>query len=513
MKLLRLSVATLLVASTFTAGRGNSNTGDSIVGINGPPTLKDFVTDPQIQSVAPHLIQQITTRVGQDSSSLASLLSSSLYHDDSVNNNNNNNFPASKRFPLLNDLIEIVAQIVFSPKSKEGKEGWSRLEAAKLRALQNHGEEAVAAAATLTAMDTHRAILIVRTIYDTVLHMPTSNKGSYLTNIQPSTSKRPFSFWDWLGFGLIKSSDMIKGINSVVASLDGMAPEGCETQDTAYLKGVQEVVYYSSLTDGLAGSTMVTMAPTTGSATNTGSSSSNAAVINKAKSSLSLGWGTILVEIHMAQSVARLADLNPLDDHVRVMILLALAAGSVQSEDAQVARDMFVMKSLGFANRVPDTVLKALEQKAAAVLITKGAGRGTGSGAGANDGGLLGQSPVPNVPVLKNLFTFSRDVLSANQLGETLKFVFCPGQPNEPLDPVNEDNGLDTAVTKAREEEEDKEQAMSGDDDEEKEYDEDDDEDEDENEEAQENEATTDAKDRPAGVEQKAFSRFINAAC
>jgi hypothetical protein len=73
-----------------------------------------------------------------------------------------------------------------------------------------------------------------------------------------------------------------------------------------------------------------------------------------------------------------------------------------------VAYDIFVMKSRGFANRVPDTVLKALEQKAAVVLITKGACRGTGSGAGANGagangGGLLSQSPVPNVPVLSVL--------------------------------------------------------------------------------------------------------------
>jgi hypothetical protein len=85
---------------------------------------------------------------------------------------------------------------------------------------------------------------------------------------------------------------MAKGIKSVVASMDGMAPR-CETQDTAYLKGMQEGVYYSSLTDGLAGSTMITMAPTTGSATNAGSSSNNAAVNNnnKAKSFLSLGWG------------------------------------------------------------------------------------------------------------------------------------------------------------------------------------------------------------------------------
>ncbi|KAG0211902.1 hypothetical protein BGX31_001600 [Mortierella sp. GBA43] len=448
MKLLRLSVAALLVTSAIAGSRGSGSMGG--IGNNGGSSgIKDFITDPQIQSVAPHLIQQITTSVGRDST-FASILSSAPLRsgDDSI-------IPASKQLPLLSDLIEIVAQIVFSPKSKEAKEGWSRLEAAKLRAIQEQGEEAVEAASNLTAMDAHRALLLVHTIYDSVIHLPASSKASFSNNISvgskdSNTTKRPFSFWDWLGFGLIKSSNMLKGIKSFISSTDGLG--GCDTQDTAYLKGVQEVVYYSSLTDGLAGSTMVSMAP---------SASTSASNTNKDKPSL--GFGTILssisklaVEMHMAQSVARLADLNPLDDHVRAMIMLALAADSVQDEDAKTARDMFVMKSRGLANKVPESVLNALEQQAAVILITKGAGHGTsGANVGHSSSSWWNQSPVPNLPVVRNLFAFSRDVLSANQVGETLRYVFCPGQPNEALVPVNDTDGDDLNAEAAKATEED----------------------------------------------------------
>ncbi|KAK3836645.1 MAG: hypothetical protein JOS17DRAFT_734798 [Linnemannia elongata] len=370
--MLRLSLATLLVASTFVASN----------------PVQDFINDPQIQAVAPHLVQLLLPTSSPSSPSYfpynqdGSPLSSSPIADTKI--------------PLLNDIIEIVSMTIFNAKTAD----WSRLEAAKLRAIRQHGEEAVNMSGDLNAMDMHHAAVIVKTIYDTVIHIPATNKATYAARAEdPKTKKGGGSFWDFLGFGLVKSSEAVKGVKGLVS------PEsfGCETDDEAYLRGVDEVVYYSSLTDGLAGGTLA------------------AAPANSAVKSLGLGTiiasvGKLAIELHMAQAVARLADLNPADDVVRTMIYLTLEASSSHDESAQTARDLYNLKRRNLLSRVPFGALKSLEDTGALALMTRGAGHG-GSG---------GPRLFSGIPVLRNLFAFSSDVLSANSLGQVIKFVFCP---------------------------------------------------------------------------------------
>ncbi|KAF8936805.1 hypothetical protein EDD21DRAFT_369271 [Dissophora ornata] len=365
--LLQLSVAALLVATTY-AGQ----------------SIKDFVDDPQIQPIASHLVQQINS-LGMESTS-----------------SDSQDYPSASgtQVPLLDDIIEIIAQTAIIPKGSKDHD-WSRLEAAKIKAIQAHGDEVVKASTDLTAVDRHRALLIVNTIYDTVAHLPTSNRETYAAN---TAKAKTSSFWDYIGFGLIKSSDAIKNIKSFVNPQGG----GCDTSDDAYLKGVEEVVYYSSLTDGLAGGPMA---------------------VELSKSPVkALGLGTIIasisklaVEIHMAQSIARLADLNPSDEYVRAMVYLALAADAQDSNYAQSARDIYNLKSRGMDNKIPNVAFKSLEQDASLLLITKGAGHANG------------QSSFRSVPVVRNIIAFSSDVLSANDVGGVLKYVFCPGKTDQPM--------------------------------------------------------------------------------
>ncbi|KAG0069393.1 hypothetical protein BGZ89_002960 [Linnemannia elongata] len=367
--LLRLSLATLLVASTIAASN----------------PVQDFISDPQIQAVAPHLVQLL----------LPTSPSFFPYNQDGTPLSSS---PiADTKIPLLNDIIEIVSMTIFNAKTAD----WSRLEAAKLQAIQQHGEEAVNMSGDLNAMDRHHAAVIVKTIYDTVIHIPATNKATYAARVEDPKTKKAGggSFWDFLGFGLVKSSEAVKGVKALVS------PEsfGCETSDEAYLRGVDEVVYYSSLTDGLAGGTLA------------------AAPANSAVKSLGLGTiiasvGKLAIELHMAQAVARLADLNPADDTVRTMIYLALEASSSHDESAQTARDLFNLKRRNLLSRLPFGALKSLEDTSALALMTRGAGHG-GSG---------GPRLFSGIPVLRNLFAFSSDVLSANSLGEVVKFVFCP---------------------------------------------------------------------------------------
>ncbi|KAG0377899.1 hypothetical protein BGX24_005224 [Mortierella sp. AD032] len=391
--LLQLSLATLLVASALAV---NTNTppfpaaaviANRIASPSGN-AVQDFLNDPQIQAVAPHLIQQLTNDLQQlqQQAPLAINLDGTPLSSSPI---------ADTKIPLLNDIIEIVSMTIFNAKNAD----WSRLEAAKLRAIQTHGEEAFNLSGDLTALDTHRAAVIVKTIYDTVIHIPATTKATYAARAENPKTKSGGGFWDFLGYGLVKSSEAIRGVKSLV----GPSSASCETTDEAYLRGVDEVVYFSSLTDGIAGGTLA------------------AAPIDSAVKSLGLGTiiasvGKLAIELHMAQAVARLADLNPTEDIVRAMIYLTLEANTPHDETAQTARDLFNMKRRNLLSKIPFKALKSLEDSSALALMTKGAGHSSKGGPRLFSG----------IPVLRNLFAFSSDVLSANDLGEVVKFVFCP---------------------------------------------------------------------------------------
>ncbi|KAK5808585.1 hypothetical protein F5H01DRAFT_352397 [Linnemannia elongata] len=394
--LLKLSLATLLVSSTF--------------GL----TLQEFVRDPQIQTLAPHLLQEIDTK-GAESFTVSQ--DPSLIPD--------------MQLPVLNDIVQFVSLNIFHA----GEADWSRLEAAKLQAIEQHGAAALTAASDLKDIDTRRAALIVNSIYDTVIGLPAPSKETYAARVeadkkdkkaQPESNAEeekkkkaeaekkkaeakeqaeaekkaltaPSSLWEYLGFGLIKSSETVKKAKGIVT------PRAvCETTDTAYLKGVEDVVYYSSLTHGLAGGALI-------------SAPADSPVQSLDLKTIVGAVGKLAIEVQMAQSVARLAELNPSDLPVRALTYLALTADSPTSTSAQNARDIHNLIDRGLANEIPESLLRSLINQAASVLVTKGAGE-------------AGESPsvFESIPVVRNLFAFSSDVLSANNLGDVLKYVFCP---------------------------------------------------------------------------------------
>ncbi|KAG0376049.1 hypothetical protein BGX24_008356 [Mortierella sp. AD032] len=400
--LLKLSLAALLVSSTF--------------GL----TLQEFVRDPQVQTLAPHLIQDIDTKgveffnvPPQDPTLIPDL-----------------------KLPVLNDIVQFVSLNIFHA----GDADWSRLEAAKIEAIEKHGADALSAASNLKDIDMRRASLIINTIYDTVIGMPAPSKETYAAKVEAENKKvdaesnaeeerkkkaaedqkdaeakeadeaekkgsSSSTLWQYLGFGLIKSSETVKKAKGIVT------PRAvCETTDTAYLKGVEDVVYYSSLTHGLAGGALI-------------SAPAESPVQSLDLKTIVAAVGKLAIEIQMAQSVARLAELNPSDPQVRALTYLALTADSPTASSAQNARDIHNLIDRGLASEIPDSVLQSLMNQAALILVTKGAGE-------------AGESPsiFKTIPVVRNLFAFSSDVLSANNLGDVLKYVFCPdsSQVTEP---------------------------------------------------------------------------------
>ncbi|KAF9185042.1 hypothetical protein BGZ51_002984 [Haplosporangium sp. Z 767] len=360
--LLRLSLATLLAAATTAGGASIS--------------LEEFLRDPQVLAVAPHLVQKIATD-GVETASSSTV------------------GPNAAKMSLLNDIIEIITLTVVNPNKDVD---WSRLEAAKLQAIQLHGEEALYASANLTAIDTQRAALIVNMIYDIVIHLPATDKSSHEAKLKsdPSSEKMSWSLWKGLGLGLIKTSDIVQTVKSIVTS-GGV----CETTDASYLEGVAETVYYSALTDGLAGSTLA-------------SAPSDSAVKSLSLGTIIVSAGKLAIELHMAQTIARLADLDPKEDSVRTMIYLSLVSENSRAEPAQAAREILYMQTKGMVNKIPAPALRSIVEKAALVLITRGSGF------------PVGPKLFANIPVVRNVFAFGSDVLSAHRVGDVLKYVFCP---------------------------------------------------------------------------------------
>ncbi|KAI1309161.1 hypothetical protein EDD11_004123 [Mortierella claussenii] len=394
--LLNLSLAALLVSAAFA----------------GQLSPDQFIRDPRVKSLAPHLLDEISSQ-----------------GVDSFNVNSGPQDPSKLttgiKAPLLDDLIQEVSLQIFHA----GDADWSRLEQARLKALQKYGPEAVAAAANLTEVDSRRAALIVNNIYNTVINLPPPSKQSLAakkksadkdkdastdsnTNSQEKdtpkkqdkkdededTNASPSSpMWDALSLGLIKSSNTVKKVKSIVASANV-----CETTDTAYLKGVDDVVYYSSLLHGLAGGALAS-APT------------DSAVKSSDFQTIISAVGKLAIEINMAQNVARLAELDPNDRIVRAITYLALTAEDAASPAALNARDLHNLIHQGLGDDVPDAILQSLSNQAALSLVTQGAGVYDHNHARFN-----------SLPVVGNFFAFSSEVLNANDIGDVLKYVFCP---------------------------------------------------------------------------------------
>ncbi|KAG0202886.1 hypothetical protein BGX28_004731 [Mortierella sp. GBA30] len=436
--LLSLSLASVLVSSAFAM------------------SVQDFVQDSQVQNLAPTMLQEIKTQ-GIDAFEYPAGAPSVIP-------------PLS--VPVLDDIVQIISSQIFQGQDAD----WSRLEAAKLKATNQQGNDALDAFDDLTLMDTRQAAMMVNTIYDTVLTIPSISKEAYIAKTKEKNAKggkkekettdpgantenkeepkkvddtkdeknkdepkkdddtkdeknkdepkkdddikdeknkeepkrvdktkdekKPSimtsAIWDILGFGLIKSSDTVRKAKGIIT------PRAvCETTDAAYLEGVDDVVYYSSLTHGLAGGVLA-------------SAPEDSTVKSLNMQTIVTSIGKLAIELQMAQSVARLAGKTPSDPEVRTMACLALAADSPTSPWAQVARDINRLTQQGLREEIPDSVLQEFADQASLVLVTRGSGQAKGS-------------PIfANIPIVRNILAFSSEVLSSNNVGDVLKYVFCP---------------------------------------------------------------------------------------
>ncbi|KAF9279094.1 hypothetical protein BGZ68_008133 [Mortierella alpina] len=342
----------LVLATTLFTGLVSSATPET----SSSPT-KDLLNDPQMQKEAPHFLQHIEQILRQPSpppTEPSTLWTSQL-----------------TPIAVLNDIIKIVC-LVFV-KGDDGKDfDLSKIEAAKLEAIQAYGEETVHAASDFSAYDTEACMAFVDTVYDTVGFLKSLGGLKSLEEQQQQVA------WGFkaLGVGLDQASKGVKNLQSIIVPHLG----GCETRDQHYLEGAEAVTYYASLIYGLAGATMAS-AP-------------------KASAVKALDVGQIIVSTAqlaigflMAQNVARMAGLDPAEECVKTTIYMTLA-GEVEG-----ARDLNRLRQKAMHGEIPQEVLQQMDRHAAEVLVTKGPGQMTG-------------------PPLR--------WLSGNRVGNDVKFVFCP---------------------------------------------------------------------------------------
>ncbi|KAF9938034.1 hypothetical protein BGZ67_000604 [Mortierella alpina] len=382
--LLSLSLASTMVSSVLAA-----------------MSVQEFINDANIQALAPHLLQEINTQ-GIDAFNRPAEPAP---------------ITAVLQIPLLDDLVKIVSTEIFQTDHAD----WSKLEESKAKATEEHGKDAVAAITDLTGLDADKAVLICNTIFDAVSNIPAISKEVYAAKkkeagmqkdadssadtdkkdteekkVDKGPSPITSAILDILGFGLIKSSDGVRTIKGIVT------PRAiCETTDTAYLTGVDDVVYHSSLTHGIAGGALL-------------SAPADAVIKSLDIQSIVASISKLAIELQMGQSVARLAEKSLTDPAVRTMAYLAIAADSPTSAWAQVARDI---NHLMLANRrddIPESVLRVLMDQAALELVT---------GEAHQDGP---PSLLSSIPIVRNIVAFSSSVLNSNNIGDTLKYVFCP---------------------------------------------------------------------------------------
>ncbi|KAF9569960.1 hypothetical protein EC968_002402 [Mortierella alpina] len=318
---------------------------------------------------------------------------------------------------VLNDLIKIVCLVFVKDNNnnnglkQSGGFDLSKIEAAKLEAIQVHGDEAVHAACDFSIYDTEACLTLVDTIYDTVGFLqpamikmamegqqpPPGSDDDYGDDQQQKQQQQLQVAWGFkaLGVGLDQASKGIQTLQSMIAPHLG----GCETQDTQYRQGAEEVTYETSMLYGLAG----------------------AAIASAPKDSAvkALDLGQIIVSVAqlaigclMAQNVARMAGLDPEENVVKTTIYMTLAG------EVEAARDLNRLRQRAMQGLIPKEWVQRMDRASAEMLVMKGPGGWQYQS--------TGPSLLANVPVLGNVFAFSDQWLSANRVGNDIKFVFCP---------------------------------------------------------------------------------------
>lgn len=122
------------------------------------------------------------------------------------------------------------------------------------------------------------------------------------------------------------------------------------------------------------------------------------------------------VQLHMLQSIAKVAQLDPNDAAVKTMIYLCTLGDSATTSLSQTAKQIGEAVGSKVPNVIPHKVLESVNRKVALELIARSAQEDS------NTVVKVGQ----RIPGVRNIFDFVVDASSTWGIGKVAKIAFCP---------------------------------------------------------------------------------------
>ncbi|GAB5587775.1 hypothetical protein Unana1_02675 [Umbelopsis nana] len=178
----------------------------------------------------------------------------------------------------------------------------------------------------------------------------------------------------------------------------------CDT-DQAYVNAADRLIFFNTLAAGLQA-----LSPDLYKAY----TSSNETELAEAR--VIQHVSRLSIQLHMLQSIAKAAHLDPTDDAVKTMIYLCTLGDDATTALSKTAKQIGEAVGSKLPNVIPRKVLDSINRKVANELIDR-------STKGENNKVVkLGQ----NVPGVRNIFEFVIDASSTWGIGKVAKVAFCP---------------------------------------------------------------------------------------
>jgi hypothetical protein len=136
----------------------------------------------------------------------------------------------------------------------------------------------------------------------------------------------------------------------------------------------------------------------------------------EAKSKVIKHVSRLSIQLHMLQSIAKAAHLDPTDDAVKTMIYLCTLGDEATTTLSQTAKQIGEAVGSKLPNVIPRKVLDSINRKVANELIERSVKEENGNVV------KLGQK----IPGFRNIFDFVVDASSTWSIGKVAKIAFCP---------------------------------------------------------------------------------------
>lgn len=249
------------------------------------------------------------------------------------------------------------------------------------------------------------ALAILDSVYDASLKVEDFNSSEVFdAHYTPTPARKnlfqPITQAAVYGSSIVASSAHSAGVSSTWLPV-------CDT-DPAYVNAADRLIFFNTLAAGFQA-----LSPDLYNAY------TNASEETKVISYVS----RLSIQLHMLQSIAKAAHLDPTDDAVKTMIYLCTLGDEATTTLSQTAKQIGEAVGSKLPNVIPRKVLDSINRKVANELIERSVKEEKGSVV------KLSQK----VPGFRNIFDFVVDASSTWSIGKVAKIAFCPLPGGNPL--------------------------------------------------------------------------------